>query len=155
MTTETLQTIAIGISAISAIAAAISAYFSARNSKITLDLYKKEKREKLHEELNRILEIGIEYPYLESAQFTSKWLENRESNDEKYLRYDMYSNLMFNYLHHVCEHFNYDKSLIHDFVDIKTWVRLHKLVWLHPVDENDNIDGYDEKFRNIINSYLK
>ena len=149
-----MDTIAIIIATISALAAAISAYYSAKSSKITLDLYKKEKEEQLIVELNRILEIGIEYPYLESKEFTSKWNENKNNDKEEYLRYDMYCNLIFNYLHHVFEHFGKNKRMIESFVDIKTWIRLHKQNWLNPIDENENIDGYDNEFRTFINSYL-
>jgi hypothetical protein len=155
MSNENLQILTIGITAISAIAAAISAFFSARSSRITLVLYKREKKEQLISELNHILEIGIEYPYLESKGFTSKWDNLNCLNDEKYLRYDMYCNLVFNYLHHVFIHFENDKKSIENFVDIKTWVRMHKLIWFNPADENENLDGYDEEFRTFINSYLK
>jgi len=155
MSSECIQIGSVIIAAIGSIAAAISAYYSANSSKITLELYKKEKKEKLIDELNKILEIGIQYPYLESKQFTLKWNENRKTNDEKYLRYDMYCNLLFNYLHHVCIHFNYDKDNIETFVDVKTWIRIHKQNWLYPTDENENIDGYSQEFRQFINSYLK
>jgi predicted transcriptional regulator len=141
-------------SLISAIAAAVSAYFSCKNSKTTLNLFEKEKYEKLKEELNKIIEISIKYPYVESKNFTSKWLEYKESDDEQYLRYDMYCNRFYNHLHNVCEHFDYDKQKIEDFVDVKSWIRLHKLNWQNPVDDNENIDGYDKPFRDYINSYL-
>jgi hypothetical protein len=149
-----MERITVIISVISAIAAAISAYFSYKNSKTTLNLFEKEKYEKLKDELNRIIEISIEYPYVESKLFTSKWLEYRESDDEKYLRYDMYCNRFYNHLHNVCEYFKYDKKKIEDFVDVKSWIRLHKLNWSNPVDENENVDGYDKEFRDFINSYL-
>ncbi len=155
MSNENLQILTIGITSISAIAAALSAFFSAKSSKITLELYKKEKEEQLIIELNRILEIGIEYPYFESKEFTSKWDIVNCLNDEKYLRYDIYCNLVFNYLHHVYFHFEQDKKQIENFVDIKSWVRMHKLNWLNPTDENENLDGYDEEFRTFINLYLK
>ena len=154
MDSESVQTIAISISALSALAAAISAFYSAKSSNTTLVLYKKEKKEKLIEELNKILEIGIEYPYLENKAFTSKWIINKDSDDERYLRYDMYCNLLFNYLNHVFTYFESDKVQIEGFVDVKSWVRPHKYNWLNPVDENENIDGYDEKFRTFINSYI-
>ena len=149
-----MEKIVIIISAISAVAAATSAVFSWISSKTTLKLFRKEKLEKLKDELGKILEISIEYPYLEAKSFTSKWEQYRNSDDERYLRYDMFCNVLFNYLHRVCEHFKYDKQKIEDFVDVKTWIRLHRLNWLNPVDENENIDGYDKKFRDFINSYI-
>lgn len=155
MTNESLQFIGIIISALSALAASISAIYSAKSAKTTISLYKQEKREKLIDKLNRILEIGIEHPYLESKNFTSKWNDHKDSDDERYLRYDMYCNLIFNYLNNVYEHFEFDKNKVEEFVDIKTWVRLHKHNWLNPIDENENIDGYDTSFKTFINSYIK
>jgi len=137
---------------ISAVAAAVSAIFSHKNLKIALSLFEKGKYEKLHDELNKIIEISIEYPYLESKKFTSQW--NKDSDDECYLRYDAYCNRLYNFLARVCEFFEYDKQKIESFVDIKSWIRMHKLNWQNPIDENENIDGYDQMFRNYIKSYL-
>jgi len=151
---QTFESLSVIVATIGSIAAAISAFHSARSSKITLDLYRKEKKEKLVDELNKILQIGIEYPYLETKNFTNKWNEFKNSDEEKYMRYDMYCNLLFNFIHHVCEYFNYDKEQIESFIDVKTWLRTHRQNWLSPLDENENIDGYDEEFRKFINSYL-
>lgn len=139
---------------IAAISAAISAYYSKKNIETSLKLYKQEQYEKLVEDLNKIIEIGIQYPYLESRPFTSKWIENMHLNDERYLRYDMFCNLLFNYLARVYTYHNKDKKKIEEFVDIKSWVRLHKYCWQKPIDEDENIDAYDEDFRRFINSYI-
>ncbi len=149
-----IQLIGVLIAALGSISAAVSAYFSSKSSKITLQLYQNERKEKLNQELNRIIELGIQYPYVENKTFTSKWNEMKLANDEKYLRYDMYCNLLFNYLHHVFEYYKGDKSKIESYLDVKSWIRFHKENWYNPVDENENIDGYDEEFRKFINSYL-
>ena len=154
MNTENFQLAGVIVAAAGSVAAAVSAFYSAKSSKTTLELYKKEKLEKLGDDLNRILELGIQYPYFENKSFTQNWLASKSSNDERYLRYDIYCNLIFNYLQNVWTHFEYDKTKIEEFVDIKTWIRIHKQNWLNPVEENENIDGYDEKFRQFINSYI-
>jgi len=151
---QTLELISIIIAALGSVAAAVSAFHSAKSSRLTLELYSKGKKEKLVDELNKILEIGIEYPYLETKSFACKWNEFKNSDEERYLRYDMYCNLLFNFIHHVCEYFSYNKEQIDGFIDMKTWLRTHKQNWLNPVDENENIDGYDEDFRKFVNSYL-
>ena len=140
---------------ITAIAAAVSAYFSYKNSKTTLNLFEKEKEAKLNDDLDRLIEISIKYPYVESEIFISKWIEYKASDDERYLRYDLFCNRLYNYLHKVCEHFNYDQQKIENFIDIKSWIRSHKLNWKNPVDENENLDGYDRKFKDFINSYIE
>jgi hypothetical protein len=154
MKTEIYQLLSVIVVAIGAIAAAISAYHSSKSSKITLELFKKEKLEKLNDDLNRILELGIQYPYLESKTFTQKWNDFKSTEDERYLRYDIYCNFIFNYLQNVWLHFEQDKTKVEDFVDIKTWIRIHKQNWLSPIDDNENIDGYSVEFRQFINSYL-
>jgi len=148
METENIITIIISISG--SIATAISTFFLVHKH----FLYKKEKRKELTDELNKIIEIAIIYPYVESKAFTSEWETNKNSDDERYLRYDMYCNRLYNHLHNVCDFFKYNKQKIDNFVDIKTWIRIHKQNWLNPVDENENIDGYDKRFRDFINSYL-
>lgn len=155
MKKEDIELLTIIVAATGSLAAAVSAIFSAVSTRTTLRLYRKEKKEKLHDELNRILEIGIEYPYLEADFITTRWKEKRHSGDMKFLRYDMYCNLIFNYIHHVCEHFDYDRSCIEDFVDIKNWIPTHQQNWQYPDHENENIEGYDERFREFVNSYLK
>ncbi len=155
MRTEDIQLIAVGVSAISAISAAVSAFYSARNSKTTLELYKLGRKEKLADDLDKILQIGLEYPYLENQSFTSQWDKFRGTDDERYLRYDMYCNLIFNYLNRAFSHFEKDKTKIESFIDVKSWVRAHKYNWLNPTDENENIDAYDADFRSFINSYIK
>lgn len=139
---------------ITALAAAISAICAAISTVMTYRLYRKEKKQKLNDKLDRILEIGIEYPYVENANFISRWVEEKNGQDEKYLRYDMYCNLMFNFLAALYAHYNGCKEDVEGFVDVKTWVRAHKLNWKHPVDPNENIDGYSPKFREFINSYI-
>lgn len=139
---------------ISTMAAAISAIFAAVSSIMTYSLYRKEKLQRLHDRLDKILEIGIQYPYVENPNFISKWVENRGGQDEKYLRYDMYCNLLFNYLVAVYDYYGGNKSKIEEFVDVRSWIRLHQLNWKNPVDPNENLDGYSLKFRNFINSYI-
>lgn len=146
--TTTIAIIATSAAAVGAVSAAISAYQANRTAKYL-------RRSSLDNDLNDILKIAIEYPYLESHAFTSAWVVNRVNPNDKYLRYDMFCNLLFNYL--VCLHDFYggNKKKIENYVDVKTWIRLHKYNWLHPIDDNENIDGYDPKFRQFINGYIQ
>ncbi len=139
---------------ISTIAAAISAICAAVSSIMTYNQYRKERLSKLYDKLDKVLEISIQYPYVENANFISQWVEMRDGQNEQYLRYDMYCNLIFNYLVEVYDYYNGDKDKIEEFVDVKSWVRLHQLNWKHPIDPNENIDGYSLEFRNFINSYI-
>ncbi|MBQ6732187.1 MAG: hypothetical protein IJR06_03600 [Paludibacteraceae bacterium] len=115
----------------------------------------RDKMDDLTNRLDTIINLGIEHPYLEDYNFTSKWNEFKSSGDEKYLRYDNYCNILYNYLHSVCEHYNYNKDKIEKYIEIKSWIRKHKDNWENPIEPFENVDGYDKKFRDLINSYLK
>ena len=118
-------------------------------------LNKKQKESSFYEKLNRLLELAIQYPELESQSFIDKWLEMKEKNDASYMRYDIYCNLLFNFLSELYDFYNGDRAKIENFCDIKTWIRMHQLNWKYPIDPNENIDGYTQKFRDFINSYIQ
>jgi hypothetical protein len=150
--------ISVIVASISAFAAFLSALFSAINIFMTRSFFVKNKKQELTNELNKIIEISIEYPYVEDRDFAKNWskYKNGELVEQKieYLRYDMFCNRLYNHLHNVAEYYKYNKDKIENFVDIKSWVRIHKLNWQNPTDENENIDGYGQKFKDLINSYL-
>jgi hypothetical protein len=135
-----------------AIATLISALTSAS---ITLWLNKNNAKRHIDDQLDAILKISVQYPYLESQTFTSTWIDEKNSNEEKYLRYDVYCTLLFNYLSRVATFYRYDKKKIENYIAIKDWVRLHKEYWLNPTSSYENIDSYDDKFRTLINYYIK
>lgn len=147
MESNTVSIITCIISGIGAFIAGVSAYLSYRFNR---DNGKAE----LERELNRILEIGINYPRYEFPPFVNDWPNHRGKDDEEYLRYDIYCNMIFNFLHHVFEYYRGDKEKIEGYVDVKTWIRTHKQNWLQPADDSENIDGYDDGFRRFINSYI-
>ena len=139
---------------IAAICAASSAKYSRKSLEATVKIENEKKEDLFKHDLNRIIEIGIEYPYLESRPFTEKWVQFMHANDDKYLRYDMFCNLIYNYLSQLFDYCNGDKKKVEEFVDVKSWIRLHKYNWQNPVDPNENIDAYSEEFRRFINSYI-
>lgn len=134
----------VGCAIIAGVSAYLSYYFN-----------RTDKKAELERELNRILEIGIQYPHFEYTPFTSDWPNHRGEDNEIYLRYDIYCNMIYNFLHHTFEYYSGKKESIEAYIDVKTWIRVHKQNWQHPVDDNENIDGYDEEFRQFINSYIQ
>lgn len=143
------------ISLVSAIASVVCAAIAGISAWLSYKFKREDGKAELEKELNRILEISVQYPRFEYAPFTEDWNNKRGKDDENYLRYDVYCNMIYNFLHHVYDYYGGDKQKIEDYVDVKSWIRLHKQNWQNPVDDNENIDGYDEPFRMFINSYLK
>lgn len=135
--------------------AAIATLISALTSSvITFVINHHNKVKFLNEQLDSILKISIQYPYLESCHFTNTWNQDYDKNDEKYLRYEMYCTLLFNYLSRVCSFYNYKKEKIESFIAIKDWVRLHKNYWFYPTEPYENVDTYDKKYVELIKNYL-
>lgn len=136
-------------------AAIVSGIISAITSYLVTKLMdKSNKRESLENQLDNILKIAIEYPYLEDRAFIESWDQNRHVKDEKFLRYEIYTTLLFNYLSRLSLHFNYDSEKIENVIDIKTWVREHREYWKNPPNQFENIDGYGKEFCDFINKYI-
>lgn len=112
------------------------------------------KQKNLDDQLDAILKIAIQYPYLESEEFVNSWDSKLCTNDEKFLRYDLYCHLLFNYFERVAKYLNYDKEKIENYFTLKEWVRLHSKYWRDPPNKYENVDGYDKNFVSLINSYI-
>jgi hypothetical protein len=118
----------------------------------------------LVKQLDDILKITLTYPYLDNASFCDSWdrdkiFSNSISDDvllEKYLRYSVYCNLLFNYLSLLADFCDYDLECIQkNHVNMRAWVRQHRKNWANPLnDPNENIDSYDPRFVALINQCL-
>ncbi|UOG40024.1 hypothetical protein MAL08_19975 (plasmid) [Leptospira noguchii] len=134
-----------------AIATIISASLSAL---ISLYIAGKNNKKYLDDQLDSILKIAVQYPYLENRSFTETWSKNIDQSDEKYLRYDVYCTLIFNYLERLCKYYNYKLNSVNSHIAIKDWVRLHKKYWNDPLESYENIDTYEKEFRFLIEDFL-
>lgn len=121
---------------------------------VTILLNRSTSMRNLEDQLDSILKISIQFPYLENPKFTETWIENKDSNDEKYLRYENYCTLIFNFLERLCYFYKYNPKKIESFMNVKDWVRLHKGCWKNPSVPYENTDSYDEKFKKIIDNYI-
>jgi hypothetical protein len=135
-----------------AIATVISAITSAC---VTLVIARLNARKTLDDQLDGILKIAIQYPYLESKSFTNSWTSNYDRGDEKALRYEVYCTLVFNYMSRLAEYYRYDERKIESHVALKSWSRIHKNYWKDPTEAYENVDTYDRQFVQLIESYLQ
>ena len=110
-------------------------------------------KENLDSRLETILKIAVEYPYLEHLPFTSQW-QKRKKTDERYQRYDLYCNLIFNYLESLSDYLDYDAQKIEKEINIRDWLRLHKECWKNPSTPHENRDSYPAQFVTLVNNYL-
>ena len=122
---------------------------------VTLLMNRGNSLKNLNDQLDNILKISIQYPYLENTKFTATWNENKNSTEEQYLRYDNYCNLVFNYMERLCKYYNFNERKIQKHINIKDWIRVHKDCWTNPSTPFENTDGYSKKLKNLINDFLK
>lgn len=135
-----------------AVATVISAITSAA---VTLLLAKSNAKKNLDDQLDSILKIAIQYPYLESKDFTNTWSSNYDRNDEKSLRYEVYCTMVFNYMSRLASYYKYNEKKIGEHVALKPWTRIHAKYWRDPTEAYENVDTYDQPFVDLIESYLK
>ena len=136
--------------------AAISTLISAMTSAtVTLIISRENKKKGIDDQLDSILKIAVQYPYLENEHFTSSWKSDFDKNDDRYLRYEVYCTLLFNFLCRIATHYKYNKKKIENYIAIKDWVRLHEAYWQSPTSSYENIDSYDKEFVTLVNSYIK
>ena len=129
------------------------------DKKIREENQKKTDLDQLDKQLDDILKIAISYPYLETKKFCETWDKTKaEIGDDcdRYQRYSVFCNLVFNYLSRLAEYCEYDLECIQkQHINMKEWVRLHQKNWNDPLnDPNENIDSYDEKFVALVNKCL-
>jgi hypothetical protein len=118
-------------------------------TKITI---KSSDETKLKDTIFQINQLAIEYPYFEDNEFCAKY---RVSNDEKALRYDNYCCIVFNLLEETWKHFSGKRNKIKKFFAVKEMVFRHSKWWTAKINRSVNIEGYDKKFVEFIDSYVK
>jgi hypothetical protein len=119
---------------------------------VTKKSLKDQETSNLYNEIQQFILIAINYPYLEQDSFCQEYDPN--SQDEKYLRYDNYCCLVFNFLERMWKHFNGDKAKIENFFGMKEMVVRHQKWWQAEINHCRNIEGYELKFCDFLNQYL-
>jgi hypothetical protein len=121
---------------------------------VSVLLNRRSEKKSLDSQLNCIIDIAIQYPYLENKVFTENWISKYDPSDEKALRYELYATRVFNYLSLFAKFHNYNIKKIEKELAVQAWVRLHKKYWYDPTVPNENIDTYDKPFVDLVNNYL-
>lgn len=135
-----------------AIASIISAITSAA---ITLTIARSNTKKDLDDQLDGILKIAVQYPYLESKDFANTWTSHYDRNDERALRYEVYCTLVFNYMSRLAKYYKYKEIKIEEHIALKPWARIHAKYWRDPTESYDNVDTYDKPFVELIEGYLR
>ena len=115
--------------------------------------YDATEKGRLNEDLNKLLDVSLQYPYVEDSFFIARWARNDSVGNDNALRYETYCTYVFNYAQNLCEYFDYDERKIDGFVDITNLVDQHKMWWTRP--DEKNYKSYPDKFRAFIDQIYK
>jgi len=110
--------------------------------------YDANEKGRLNDNLNKLLDIDIQHPYVEDSSFIAWWSKNKNSNKDSALIYQTYCEYVFNFLQNTCEYFKYDKEKIDAFVDMGDLVRQH-IDWFNS-PEDKNSDSYPKRFIDFL-----
>lgn len=137
----------------------LSVFFYRKNRKI-------DRENRINERLFKIQDLSMQFPFLESKTFIDGWggFKKRYNsgsvdydNDEtkKYLQYEQYCEMLFNFVADIYKLNNKKESALNDSIALKPWVRTHKTWWTNPLEDHSNHDVYDNSLCTIIDHWIK
>jgi hypothetical protein len=129
------------------VAAVISAIVSSLIASRTLRANRRHHIENL---ISKMIDISIQYPYLEDDHFCSSWgTTDKTTTDAQ--RYDNYCCLVFNLLETLWKFCHGRENKIESFLYVREIARRHKSWWQ---SEGANIAGYNMHFQGYIDRIL-
>jgi hypothetical protein len=112
-----------------------------------------EEKFRLNQNLNKLLDIKLQYPFLEDSVFRSWWSKNKNSNNDSSLRYQTYCIYVLNFAEDVCDYYKYDSDKINKFIDIEDLIEPTREYWEANVVEN--YKSYGPEFKEFIDQRIK
>lgn len=120
-------------------------------------------KEFLDKQLIELQRISFYDPFLEDENFTNQWNQmkvnykngNLEQHDkEKFLKYDVYTEMLFNFIERSFCVYKNEKILL-NYVDFKSWVRTHQQCWKNPLQEHSNREVYGKDMYDMVEDWLR
>lgn len=127
------------------------------------NMIRNNRKKFLDDKLFKLQEFSIKYPFFENPNYCNQWdlLKEKFKNEtltneeiEKLLQYDVYTEMLFNYIEE-CYNFHKCKEKMLADVDLKSWVRTHSAYWKNPLIDHSNQDTYNQKVCEIIDNWIK
>lgn len=120
-------------------------------------------KEFLDKQLIELQRISFYDPFLEDENSTNQWNQmkvnykngNLEQHDkEKFLKYDVYTEMLFNFIERSFCVYKNEKNLL-NYVDFKSWVRTHQQCWKNPLQEHSNREVYGKDIYYMVEDWLR
>lgn len=124
---------------------------------------KNSQKEFLDKQLIELQRMSFYDPFVEDRDFTKNWLELKtkyenkticETEKNQFLKYDVYTEMLFNFLEMSCKVYKKEKDLL-NYVDFKSWIRTHAACWKNPLDAHSNREVYGKEIYNMVDDWLK
>lgn len=147
--------------------AIVSAFVAFVSVVVSIIIYNKQKYHEesayLYNRLRDLQGLALKYPFLEDADFIKQWdtlkskTKNATATEEEHnnlLRYDAYTEMLFNYVVFLFMHFKTEEKVL-QFIDLKSWLRPHKTCWENPLTDHSNRDAYGDEICDVIDKWMK
>lgn len=109
-----------------------------------------QKRSELLAHVDRIVDLAIEYPYLEDDKFCHEYVYDRR--DEEAMRYDNYCCQVFNLLERIWIFAGGNEKKMKDIIYYQEMICRHRTWWL---SEPGNRHGYNPKFCQLVKQIIQ
>jgi hypothetical protein len=104
---------------------------------------------KLNDELTNLINLLMQYPFLEDPFFIKEYNDGNHRDDEKGMRYSAYCMLYVNYLGKVFDFCKGSKKKMLKVVNFRDWIYIHRQWWNNA--QFASPETFDVKFRKILN----
>lgn len=117
----------------------------------------------LDSQLIELQRMSFYDPFVENENYTQQWNDLREryirgdlhnTELDNFLKYDVYTEMLYNFIEMSLKVYRTSENLL-NYVDFKSWLRIHKQNWQKPLKEYSNREVYGDKMCDMIDKWLK
>lgn len=113
--------------------------------------YDATEKARLNDNMNKLLDVDLQYPFLEDSVYIAHWAANKNAHNDSALRYQTYCTYLFNTLEDVCEYYHYSKIRIDRYMDVSDLIEMHKAWW--DAYTRQNTASYGPEFVSFVSQY--
>lgn len=130
---------------------------------IQIRMNQNNQKEFLDNQLIELQRISFYNPFLEDEDFTNQWNQMKEKyksgeldkeSREKILKYDVYTEMIFNFIEMSFKVYKNERDLL-NYVDLKSWIRTHQQCWQNPLKSHSNRDVYGKEISDMVDNWIK
>ncbi len=101
---------------------------------------------RLNTQIDRLVELGMEYPLMEDDQFCKSWTS--EDRSENAMRYENYCCFVYNLLEGIWRFHHGSEKKIQSMFDAQELIKRHQTWWR---SSEDNRSSYPQGFQHYVN----